>query len=116
MIDKMEMMQVAMQIILKAGNGRTEIKKALTAMEESRFQDARELLDAAQEEIHAAHRAQTELIQSESRGEDAEFSILFIHSQDTLMTIKSEWNIADQLLGITQRIDQRLTDVEKACG
>ncbi|MFT0761833.1 PTS lactose/cellobiose transporter subunit IIA [Scrofimicrobium sp. R131] len=116
MVDKTEMMQTAMQIILHAGNGRTEIKRALVCLEEFDFAAAEQALSEAQEQIRQAHRAQTELIQSESRGEEAEFSILFVHAQDTLMTIKSEWNIAERLVGLTRSLDRRLSKLEQNRG
>ncbi|WRS30543.1 PTS lactose/cellobiose transporter subunit IIA [Actinomycetaceae bacterium MB13-C1-2] len=107
-----EVHQVAMEIILNAGNGRTKIKSALVAMEECDFDKARTDLDAAQEEITKAHRAQTKLIQSEARGEEIPSSILFVHAQDTLMTIKSEQNIAERLMGITDAFNRRLIALE----
>ena len=36
----------------------------------------------------------------DARGEEREYSLLFAHAQDTLMTIYSEINIAKQLLKI----------------
>ena len=45
-----------------------------------------------------AHNAQTEVIQGEARGEKTELCLLFIHAQDTLMTIMSELNMAGEMI------------------
>ena len=40
-----------------------------------------------------------------------ELYVLFIHAQDTLMTIKSEYELARQLIEIFESIDERLKKV-----
>ena len=52
-------------------------------------------------------------IQGETRGEESEYSLLFAHAQDTLMTIYSEINIAKQLLKIFKSYDARIAALEK---
>jgi PTS system cellobiose-specific IIA component len=111
-MEKDEVAQVAMQIILSAGNGRAEVKKGLVAMENGTFDEARTRLEQANREIAKAHHAQTDIIQGEAQGEDMPFMILFIHAQDTLMTAKSELNIAERLLAITQNLERRIAALE----
>ena len=59
-----------------------------------------------------APQVQTDAIQSETRGETCEYSLLFAHAQDTLMTIYSEINIAKQLIKIFESFDKRLSALE----
>ena len=86
------LVSAAMGIILHAGDARNYAKQAREAMREMNFTEARSLLETAKKEIAEAHRAQTEIIQNEARGICYEYSMLFNHAQDTLMTIISDIN------------------------
>lgn len=105
--------QSAMQIILHAGDARVSVKKTLDALAEFKIELAKEFLKDAQMKITEAHRIQTNSIQDETRGKTSEYSLLFAHAQDTLMTIYSEINIAKQLVKITEAIDMRISAIEK---
>lgn len=105
--------QSAMSIILHAGDARVACKQALDAIAEADFTKADEKLKEAQSKITEAHRVQTDAIQGETRGEEAEYSLLFAHAQDTLMTIYSEINIAKQLLKIFTAYEKRIAALEK---
>lgn len=107
-----DMTTASMQIILHAGDARLECKKALDAITYADFGKAEKCLKQAQAEITTAHKWQTDAIQEEMRGEDFEYSLLFIHAQDTLMTIYSEINIAKQLYKILFAYDQRISTIE----
>lgn len=103
---------VSMNIILYAGNARNDVMEALKCCEEENYDKAEELLKKANEDIIIAHKHQTETVQSEARGEDPIFSLLFAHAQDTLMTIKSEYEIAKRLVRIFKRIDEKIAGRE----
>lgn len=105
--------QSAMSIILHAGDARVACKQALDAIAEANFEVAEEKLKEAQSKITEAHKVQTDAIQGETRGEEAEYSLLFAHAQDTLMTIYSEINIAKQLLKIFTAYEKRIAALEK---
>lgn len=105
--------QSAMSIILHAGDARVACKQALDAIAEADFTKADEKLKEAQSKITEAHKVQTDAIQGETRGEEAEYSLLFAHAQDTLMTIYSEINIAKQLLKIFTAYEKRIAALEK---
>ena len=76
------------------------------------FDEAEEKMKVAHEKITAAHKVQTDAIQGETRGESSEYSLLFAHAQDTLMTIYSEINIAKQLIKIFRNYEKRLAELE----
>lgn len=96
--DIKELSQVAMEIILHAGNGRNYVEKALIALETNLdYSEYENLMSEANKEIVQAHRAQTDVIQTTIEEENMTFSLLFSHAQDTLMTIVSEYNIAKHL-------------------
>ena len=90
----------AMQIIVQSGNSRTACMKALDAIEQADFAEAGKLLAEADEAILGAHHVHTAVLQDSMKQEHAEYSVLFSHAQDTLMTISSEINIAKKLCRI----------------
>lgn len=109
----LENAQTAMKIILHAGDARLKITEALNAIKTFDTEGAKALLEAANEDIVAAHTAQTKALQAESDGDEIEYSILFTHAQDTCMTVCSEMNIAQQLVDLCERIDHRFKKLEE---
>ena len=88
----------AMNIVVHAGDARLHARNALKAVQRQQFDAALELLDRAKAEIEQAHSAQTEIVQNEARGVEYEYSMLFNHAQDTLMTINSEVELTATLI------------------
>ncbi len=96
--------EVAMEVIMNAGDGRDKIDDALAAMAAGDLNQAENLLEEAEKNIVKAHNAQTEVIQSQVSGEDTEYSLLFIHAQDTVMTITTELRMTKKILPIIKMI------------
>lgn len=111
-MDDSKLVQASMTIILNAGDARLKVTEALKSIEVFDFDDAKAKLKEAKAAIQIAHKAQTEAIQDETRGEVSEHSLLFTHAQDTLMTIYSELNIANRLVKIIASVDTRLNLLE----
>lgn len=110
---KEETVQQAMEIIMSAGDARVFCKDALNAIAAQDFELAKEKMKEAHKKITEAHRIQTDAIQGETRGEESEYSLLFAHAQDTLMTIYSEINIAKQMINIFEQWDERIRKLEE---
>ncbi|WEG73104.1 PTS lactose/cellobiose transporter subunit IIA [Vagococcus intermedius] len=85
-----ELIEVAMTIIIHAGDGRVKGYEAIEFARNGHFDQARVSLKEAHDEIVIAHHSQTNIIQGEMSGEKHAHSLLFAHAQDTLMTIASE--------------------------
>ncbi len=98
---------VAMEVILHAGNGREKIDEAFAHIAQAEIDQAEALLKEAETEIVQAHVAQTTMIQSQVSGEDVEYSLLFIHAQDTLMTINTELRMAQKLVPVVKMLLSR---------
>lgn len=95
----------AMQMILHGGDSRNLIMDALRAIEEEGdIELALEKMKEAEKELTEAHSVQTKVIQQTIMEEDATPTLLFAHAQDTIMTIKSEYNIAKHIIGIYRRL------------
>lgn len=107
-----QIIENAMKIIMSAGDARVCNQKALDALAEFDIEKAKELIKEANMHITEAHKVQTDAIQGETRGEKAEYSLLFAHAQDTLMTIYSEINIAKQLIKIIETVNKRIETLE----
>lgn len=95
-----DLIPVAMQIILHAGNARNLADDAFKAAKSNDFKLSSEKMKAAHDEIVLAHNSQTSVIQAEASGEKYEYSPLFAHAQDTLMTISTEMNSTEKLIEI----------------
>lgn len=93
---------VAMEVIMNAGDGRDKIDEALAAMARGELDEVERLLAEAEKLIVKAHNAQTAMIQSQVSGENMEYSLLFIHAQDTVMTITTELRMTQKLLPIVK--------------
>lgn len=72
--------------------------QALQSAREQQFSEADNLLEEAEKEINVAHKVQTEMIQSNARGEEINLSILLIHAQDHLMTAMLAIDLAKEIL------------------
>ncbi len=110
---KEETAKCSMQIILHAGDARDHIRKSLDYVAEFKFVEAEEEINKAKEEIVKAHRLQTDAIQQEMQNEKVEYSVLFAHAQDTLMTIYSELNISKHIIATSKQLDQRINNLER---
>ena len=103
-----ELVSVAMQIILHAGDSRIKVEIALKQAKQFNFTQAKETIQEAEECIHQAHISQTEVIQNETRGKTYEPCLLFAHAQDTLMTIMSELNLAKELIDFFEIMNNKI--------
>lgn len=59
---------------------------AIETAREFEFEEAENLVAEAEEDLRAAHQTQTNLIQSEARGEKMELNLIMVHAQDHLTT------------------------------
>lgn len=99
--DDDKVVQVAMQIVIEAGDARNAVGKALDCAAKFDFAGAKEYMEEAGSHISQAHNAQTEMIQSEIAGtENIQPSLLFNHAQDTLMTVMSEIHLSEKMIQV----------------
>lgn len=82
--------EVAMQVILHAGDARMYCNEAMEALYNDEEDTFKEKMELTKKEITIAHNLQTETIQKTIECEEQPITLLFIHAQDTLMTINSE--------------------------
>jgi len=96
---------IAMQVIIFAGNARSEAYAALRLAKQGDFEAAEERLANSQREIGAAHDIQTKLIQQEAAGHPAPLSLLMVHAQDHLMSAIAEQQLIQELVDLYRRLE-----------
>ena len=108
-----EMNAIALEIIMQAGDARQCVAEALRAAAGGRYAEINNHLDEAKKLLAAAHSRQTQIVQSEGEGTSHEHTLLFIHAQDTLMTIYSEMNMVRRLKAVFEGFEKRISALEK---
>lgn len=101
-MDKTELQNISFQIIGYAGNAFSNFYRSVEEVRRGNYEKAELLMKEGQEEMHLAHKAQTDLLSCEVNGEDLDFSIILIHAQDHLMTTIMYERIAKQLISIVK--------------
>ncbi len=107
-----EMVEVAMSIIVDAGDARSEVVQCFQALAAGNFSRFDAKMLQARKLLARAHGRQTEIVQSEGEGRLRQHPLLFIHAQDTLMTVRSEMEICRQMREICRRYETRLARLE----
>lgn len=92
--------ETAFQIILHAGNGKSNAMEAIQEAKEGNFTKSDELMEAASEELNKAHDFQTKLLQDEANGEESPLNLMLVHSQDHLMTSMTVRDLAVELVEV----------------
>lgn len=106
--------EIIFEIILHAGNARAEAYDALRAAQAGDFCKAQEHLLRAEEEVGAAHRVQTDVIQQEAGGKKTELTLLAVHAQDHLMTALAEKSLIENMIEMHKTI-RELSRKQEAC-
>lgn len=94
--------EIAFQLIIHAGNGKSLAMEAIQHAKKGDFSKADELIKEAGQELGKAHEFQTSLIQKEASGESYPINILLIHAQDHLMTAMSVRDLAVEIVELYQ--------------
>src|SRR5690625_873530 len=95
-----EMTEVAFQIILYAGNGKSSSMEAIQDVKKEYFSAADRLIEEAGEELSKAHHYQSKLLKKEANGEKNFINVMLIHSQDHLMTSMTVRDLAVEIIEI----------------
>ena len=102
-MDKEKMELVVFEIVNSAGTAKGLAYEALREAENGNFEEAEKLLKEA---LLSAHNVQTEIIQAEVSGEAITPSVLFVHSQDHLMTAIEAKTLIEGMIRMYRRIDE----------
>ena len=96
---KEEATMVAFEIVAYSGDARS---KLLMAVEKAKAGDL-VTADRANECLVDAHKAQTDLLQQEARGDNVEVGFIMVHGQDHLMTTLLLKDIVGTLMDVYKK-------------
>ena len=102
-----EIQVTAFEIILHSGNGRTIVHEAFGLMDDSKFTEAQQKLDDANEEILQAHLSQNDLLKKYASGTVIDMEIIMVHAQDHLMTTMTLYEVANQMMNMYKKIAEK---------
>ena len=97
---KEEATMIGFEIVAYSGDARSKLLLAIEKAKTKQFNECQALIDQATECLNDAHRAQTELLQLEARGESIEIGFITVHAQDHLMTTILLKDIVKNLMDI----------------
>ena len=100
MMTKEEATMIGFEIVAYSGDARSKLLLAIEKAKTKQFNECQALINQANECLNDAHRAQTELLQLEARGESIEIGFITVHAQDHLMTTILLKDIVKNLMDI----------------
>lgn len=85
-VTKEDISMTGFAIVAYAGDAKTALLKALDNAREGKIEEAKKLVEEANQSIVDAHNEQTKLLADEAGGDDMDVTFIMVHGQDTLMT------------------------------
>ncbi|CAJ1204894.1 MULTISPECIES: PTS lactose/cellobiose transporter subunit IIA [Bacillota] len=85
-VTKEDISMTGFAIVAYAGDAKTALLKALDNAREGKIEEAKKLVEEANQSIVDAHNEQTKLLADEAGGMDMDVTFIMVHGQDTLMT------------------------------
>ena len=97
-----EMEQQFVGMISAAGDSKAKAFEALKKVKESKYDEARALLQEAREIDLEAHKIQTQLITAEMSGGEnkPEVGLLMVHAQDHYMTSQLARDLIEEMINV----------------
>jgi PTS system cellobiose-specific IIA component len=95
---------LSFQIISLVGSARSMYIEAIQEAKRADFTTAQALMDEGTQLFHQAHTAHAGLIQQEASGEKSEYSMLFMHAEDLLMSAESFKILAEEFIELYKRL------------
>lgn len=94
----MNIEQIAMNLISKAGVGRSMAMEAVHCARMGQFEQAKECLQKSDASLLEGHEVHTQLLVAEANNSKPEFSILLVHSLEHLMNAMTVRDIAEEFV------------------
>ncbi len=112
-LTKDQLVEIAFQIIAYSGDARGIATEAIEEAREGHIEEAKKMIEEARTTVNESHNYQTELLTSEANGEQVDFSVLLIHSQDHLMTSMVVIDLAEQMINMYEMIFKMKDELSK---
>jgi len=101
----MDMETTLMELIIYAGEARSESMEALHAARNGEWLKADALLVAASDAARQAHRIQTQLIGADEGVGKIPVSLIMVHAQDHLMNAMLCRELIEEIIALYRKID-----------
>ncbi|WP_225085690.1 PTS lactose/cellobiose transporter subunit IIA [Pectobacterium colocasium] len=93
-----DMEQTVMELLINAGEARSNAMMAIQAARQREWQQADDLLAASLEAAREAHRVQTQLIGLDEGQGKVPVNLIMVHAQDHLMTAMLCRDLAEEIV------------------
>lgn len=98
--------KTSFELILVAGDSKTESMMAITAARNGDLVKAEEHLKVANEKLIEAHAIQTNMIQQEAMGNSVPINVILVHSQDHLTMAIVTRDLAEEIVKLYEVIHE----------
>lgn len=98
---------IIMELVVNSGAARSLAMQAIDEAVKGSFTAASQKLEEAKTQINKAHVFQTELIAAEAGGQSYPMSLIMVHGQDHLMTAMVVIDMAEQLVKVYQKLEEK---------
>lgn len=96
---------LAMQLIVHAGNAKSQAMNAIALAKRGELNSAEEKLKESENAMTEAHKFQTEALQQSFEEPDAGVNMLMAHAQDHLMNAITTQTLAVEFIELYGRLD-----------
>jgi len=101
-----ELQMIAFEMISIVGEAKAFYMDAVNLARENEMEEAKAAIHKGNEVFKAAHGKHFECIQKEASGEQLPFSILFMHSEDQLLSTETMREMAVQLVTVYEEMNK----------
>jgi len=105
-VDYIDVVDLPLNITEDRLIGSIDINKAVR-FGEKKLEEAKETLKKAEEHLKEGHKGHFDLVQKEARGEKLEFSILFMHAEDQLLTTATLKDVVTEMINMYTMIHEK---------
>ena len=99
--------KISLEIISYAGTAKSLAMQAITIAKKGQFKKALKMIDEANYNINKALQSHIDVIVEESKGYQLPFSILFMHSEDQLLTTQMMIEISKEFINLYKLINRK---------
>lgn len=107
-MEKLNISDIACQIIAFAGDSKCCAIEAMEAARAGDFDEAERLLEKSGESFDLAHEIHTKVITSEAKGEDVKITMLLMHASNIFTTAEVSRIFAEQYIELCKEIKNGL--------
>ncbi|GER72584.1 PTS lactose/cellobiose transporter subunit IIA [Weizmannia acidilactici] len=101
-----DMNMIGFQIISNVGMAKSLVMEALYAAKDRDFELAEQRLQESWQYFVEGHKVHSSLIQQEASGNKVEFSMLFMHAEDQLMSAETISELVKEMIEMYKRLEK----------